>query len=220
MDRSMTIVVAAGELDPMDLRLLDRADLVIAADGGAGLLDRHARTPDLLVGDLDSVEPSLVERLAAAGTRIDRHPVDKDASDAELAVAAAMSTGAGSVVMLGAFGGPRLDHELANVLLLADPALAGHDIRAVRGVSTVRALHSGGRMAIDAPVGSLVTLLPVGGDVTGVTTDGLRWPLDDAVLRLGRSRGLSNEVTARSASIRVGEGTLLVIETRPEGDMA
>ncbi|MEO6577704.1 MAG: thiamine diphosphokinase [Candidatus Limnocylindria bacterium] len=213
----MTIVVAAGELDPTDLRLLDRADLVIAADGGAALLDHHGRTPDLLVGDLDSVEPRLVERLVAAGTRVERHPVDKDASDTELAVAAAMSSPIGPIRLLGAFGGGRLDHELANVFLLADPALAGRDIRAVRGASTVRAFHSGGRLAIDAPRGSLVTLLPVRGDVTGVTTEGLRWSLQDAVLRFGRSRGLSNEVTGEPASIRIGEGTLLVIETRREG---
>jgi len=121
-------------------------------------------------------------------------------------------------VLLGAFGGSRIDHELANLLLLADAALAGRDIRAVRGGSVVRALHDGGRAELRGSVGDIVTLLPVGSDATGVTTDGLRWPLASATLRFGRSRGLSNEVVGLPASVRIEHGTLLVIETALRGD--
>jgi len=207
------VVVASADLDPSDGSWLDGADQVIAADGGAGSLDRIGRRPDRLIGDLDSVEPSLAGRLADAGVRVERHPPDKDASDTELAVEAALAAGATEVVLLGAFGGARIDHELASLLLLADPGLAGRDIRAVHGSSVVRALHAGGHADLGGEVGDLVTLLPVGSDATGVTTDGLRWPLADATLRIGRSRGLSNEVVSRPASVRIEGGTLLVIET-------
>jgi len=211
------VVVASGELDASDRAWLRGADLVIAADGGAASLDRLGLKPDLLVGDLDSVDATLVDRLEAAGTRIERHPVDKDASDTELAVEAAFGAGAHAVVILGAMGGQRLDHELANLLLLADPALAGRDLRAVRGGTVARAIHAGERLLLGAGQGNLVTLLPVGGDARGVTTEGLRWPLDAAVLRLGRSRGLSNEVIGEPASVRIEHGTLLVIETTLKG---
>ena len=214
------VVVASGELVASDAAWLDDAELVIAADGGAGSLDWLGRTPDRLVGDLDSVDPQLAERLAAGGTRIDRHPVDKEASDTELAVAEAHRAGATEVVLLGAMGGSRLDHELANLLVLADPALAGRDIRAVRGGTEVRALHAGHRLVLSGSSGDLVTLLPIGGDAAGITTEGLRWQLDEATLRMGRSRGLSNEVVGTPASVRITDGTLLVVETAAEGEIS
>lgn len=212
------VVVASGDLDPMDGSWLDRADLVIAADGGARSLDRLGRRPDRLIGDLDSVDPSLVERLAAADVMVDRHPPDKEASDAELALEAALEAGATEVVLLGAFGGSRVDHQLANVLLLADTALAGRNVRAVRASAQVRVIRGGELMVLAGEIGETVTLLPVGGDVTGVTTDGLRWPLEAATLQMGRSRGLSNEVASVPASVRIELGTLLVVETATRGE--
>lgn len=212
------VVVASGDLDPMDGAWLDRADLVIAADGGARSLDRLGRRPDRLIGDLDSVEPSLVERLASSDVMVDRHPLDKEASDTELAVEVALEGGATEVVLLGAFGGSRVDHQLANVLLLTDPALAGRNVRAVWAWAQVRAIRDGELLVLGGAVGETVTLLPVGGDVTGVTTDGLRWPLEAATLRMGRSRGLSNEVASVPASVRIEVGTLLVVETAPRGE--
>jgi thiamine pyrophosphokinase len=211
------VVVASGDLDPMDTVWLDRADLVLAADGGAGSLDRHGRRPDRLIGDLDSVDASLIERLAATGVVIDRFPLDKEASDTELAVEAALEAGATEVVLLGAFGGSRIDHELATVLLLADPALAGRNVRAVRASAQARAINGGELLILGGAVGDTVSLLPVGGDVTGVTTDGLRWPLEGATLRMGRSRGLSNEVSGLPASVRIELGSLLVVETASRG---
>jgi thiamine pyrophosphokinase len=210
------VVISSGELDATDAAVLVGADLVVAADGGAGSLDRLGIAPDLLIGDLDSVDASLVERLAASGTRVEHRPADKEASDTELAVEAALDAGAVSIVLLGALGGGRLDHELANLLLLADPALAGREVRAVQGRTRVRAVHAGERLELRGSSGDLVTLLPVGGDVAGVTTEGLRWRLDGATLRMGRSRGLSNEVVTSPASVRTTGGTLLVVETESE----
>lgn len=210
-------VVASGDLDPGDTAVLDTVDLVIAADGGATSLERLGRRPNLVVGDLDSAEPGTIERLAAAGATIQRHPSDKDASDTELALRAAKAAGATRIILLGAAGGERIDHEMANLLLLADPALAGCQLRMVHHGRTVRALRGGELLALDAPVGAAVSLLPVGGDATGITTVGLRWPLDGATLALGPSRGLSNEVIRTPASVRLSQGLLLVVETHPRG---
>jgi len=214
------VVVASGELEASDAAWLDDADLVIAADGGARSLDRLGRRPELVIGDLDSVDGLLLRRLEASGTRVESHPADKDASDTELAVEAAFDAGGSAVVVLGAMGGDRLDHEVANLLLLADSSLAGSDLRAVRGGTAVRALHAGERLVLDGAVGDLVTLLPVGGDAGGVTTVGLRWALDAATLRIGRSRGLSNEILQAPASVQISQGTLLVIETASEEEVS
>jgi thiamine pyrophosphokinase len=206
------VVVASGDFDPADAMLLGDADMLVAADGGAESLDRVGRRPDLLIGDLDSTGPALVERLAMSAVRVERHPVDKEASDTELALRAAIDAGADEIVLLGAIGGDRLDHELANVLLLADPALAGREVRLVHAGNTVRVVRSGESLVVGGRIGDLVTLLPIGGEATGITTDGLRWPLDAATLRMGRSRGLSNEIVAAPASVRLGSGVLLVVE--------
>jgi thiamine pyrophosphokinase len=214
------IVIAGGEPDPCDARLLRDADLLIAADSGACWLDELGITPDLLIGDLDSVGEALIERLTAAGVRIERLPVDKDESDAELALARAFDSGVDEVVILGALRGDRLDHEQANLLLLADPAFAGRDLRIVRGATTVRAMHDGESIALTGQPGDIVTLLPVRGDAQGVTTDGLRYPLADEELRFGRSRGLSNVVERAGASVWLKSGTLLVIEIRQQGEGA
>ena len=214
----LAVIVAAGDPDPNDVRWLTDADIVIAADSGACWLEQVGVTPGLLVGDLDSVGEPLVERYAAAGVGIDRHPAAKDESDAELALARAVAEGADRIVILGALDGERLDHELANLLLLADPAWRGRDLRIVRGTTTVRALHSGESLDLEGAPGDLVTLLPVAGDAQGVTTEGLRYPLTDEELRFGRSRGLSNVVERAGASVWLKNGTLLVVEHRQQGE--
>lgn len=212
------VVVASGAVSAADAELLAGADLVIAADGGATTLDRLGRRPDVLVGDLDSVRPALVDRLAAAGTRVERHPADKDASDTELAIETALAAGATSTILLGATGGARLDHELANLLLLVDPRLGRGDLAVVHDATLVRGLLPGAPLTLRAGPGDTVSLLPVGGDASGVTTSGLRWELAEAQLRLGRSRGLSNVVVAAPASVRIAGGALLVIETTARKD--
>jgi thiamine pyrophosphokinase len=159
--------------------------------------------------------------MAAAGVAIERHRVAKDATDAELAIERAMTAGARRITVIGALAGERLDHELANLLLLTDRAWAGatDDLRIVRGGTTARALHGPGRIEIEAGPGATVSLLPVGGDADGVRTDGLRFALAGEPLRLGRSRGLSNEVVAGGASVQLERGVLLVIETVTKGVM-
>ena len=207
----LAVVVADGDPAPEDAELLGDADLLIAADGGARWLESLGVKPHLVVGDLDSLDEATIARLSLAGARVEQHPPDKDASDTELAVEAALRSGADRVVVLGAFGGTRLDHELANVLLLADPALAA-DVRLQRGRTRIRAINGPGGLTLEVGPGAIVTLLPIGAGAVGVTTDGLRYALDDEPLAVGRSRGLSNLVTDQPASISLRAGTLLVVE--------
>jgi thiamine pyrophosphokinase len=208
------VIVASGEPDPADIRHLDGAELVIAANGGAHWLAAAGTSPSWLIGDMDSVSVELVTRLEASGTRVERHPTAKDASDLALAVERAVSLGADEIVILGALQGDRLDHELANVLLLADPVLRHHRVRIERGATTVRCVVNGGRLQLGGRQGDRVTLLPVGGPAVRVRTEGLRYPLDAETLLLGSPRGLSNEVVRPSAWVELDEGALLVIEER------
>jgi thiamine pyrophosphokinase len=119
-------------------------------------------------------------------------------------------------VIIGALGGERLDHQLANLLLLGDPAWRAHQLRIVSGTTTVRAVHGGDSLTLDGAAGDIVTLLSVDGDAVGVRTHGLRFPLDGETLQLGRSLGLSNSVEHAPASVSLERGTLLIIETQEE----
>jgi thiamine pyrophosphokinase len=215
----LAVVVADGEPAPEDAEVAREADLLVAADGGARWLESVGVRPHLVVGDLDSLDDRQVERLTASGTRVSRHRAEKDASDTELAVAEAIAAGADRIVLLGAFGGSRLDHELANVMLLVDPAFAGLDLGLRRGATLVRSIRGPGSLAIEAGAGETVTLLPAGGDAVGVTTRGFTYALDEETLVMGRSRGLSNVVIEPPASVSIRAGSMLVIEigNRMEG---
>jgi thiamine pyrophosphokinase len=185
---------------------------VIAADGGARHAPTLGLTIDRWVGDGDSLGEAGIEALVAHGVRVDRAPVDKDESDTELAVRAALEVRPMSLAILGALGGPRVDHALANLALLALPELRGIDVRLISAESRVR-LIGPGSVELDGHVDDLVTLLPVGADAVAVTTAGLAYPLKGETLYLGRSRGLSNRRTAVPAVVRLTAGGLLVVET-------
>ena len=218
------IVLADGEvgtraaLDDAWPGWLDADAIVIAADGGA----RHATTLDLpltaWVGDGDSIGEAGLANLRASGVPIDLVAAAKDESDTELAVRLALERGADRIVVLGGLGGARLDHALANVGLLADPAVRWIPtilLHPRARVSLVSAPDEAGRpvrRAIPGPVDSLVSLLPQGDGVVGVTTAGLAYPLADEPLPAGPARGLSNVRVATDAWVEIRAGRLLVVE--------
>jgi thiamine pyrophosphokinase len=152
-----------------------------------------------------------LDALRAAGVPVELAPVDKDESDTELAIVAAVAAGASRVTILGALGGARVDHGLANVWLLAHRALTGRDAALLDDVARIRLLSSG-QHDLGGRIGDLVSLFPFGGDAGGLTTRGLRYPLSDEPLRSGPARGLSNVREAADAAITVGSGQVLVVE--------
>ncbi len=204
------VIVANGDAVPGDRAIAAGAELLIAADGGALLCSRWGLLPELVVGDLDSLGVDRADELARRGARVIAYPADKDESDTEIAVRAALERGAIDVVLLAALGGERLDHEIANILLVAGPRSRGR-LRAVRGDTTVRSLHSRSRLVLDGSPGDIVTLMPLG-DAAGITTEGLRYTLRDEPLRAGAARGLSNVIERAGASVALDAGVLIVIE--------
>jgi len=137
-------------------------DLVIGADGGSAAAAALGLPLALVVGDVDSIDPDDLRQLRDAGVPTELSRPDKDETDTELAIAAAVRRGATSIAILGALGGLRFDHALANVSLLAHPALAGIDASILDPRARVRLVSApapgGGRatLAIDGRVGDLV----------------------------------------------------------------
>src|SRR5690349_18556464 len=193
------LVFAGGDAIPRAVGdLLDRDRLVVAADSGldhAQLLGFHT---DLLVGDLDSVDPSRLREARERGTKVEHHPAEKDATDLELALEAARARGALRVTVVGG-GGGRLDHLLANVLLLAAPRFGDLEIDALLPPARIAVVRSHNPL-LGRP-GELCTLLPAGGPAEGVTTTGLRYPLRDERLPAGTTRGVSNLFVETTATV-------------------
>ena len=136
------------------------------------------------------------------------HPTHKDESDTELALQYCVKHGATEIILLGALGG-RLDHMIANLLLLADPLWRDIPVRIIDGDTQIELCTAGCEISGDP--GDIVSLLPWGGDATGVRTEGLEYPLVDEPLLFGPARGLSNVMLGRNAVVTLATGRLLVI---------
>jgi thiamine pyrophosphokinase len=196
--------------------------LVVAADGGWDKAVSLGLRPDLLVGDADSLPEARFAQLAAEGVPIERSPTAKDESDTELALLAALRRGAAHVTVLGALGGVRFDHALANVGLLDIPHPDAAAVELLDGSTRIRLIRApaadGGAVscALDGRKGDLVSLLPLSVPARGVTTDGLLYPLRDETLPAGPARGLSNVRIATNASVKFRHGHLLIVETRTD----
>jgi thiamine pyrophosphokinase len=142
--------------------------------------------------------------------------MDKDETDTELALLEAVRRGATRITLLGAVGGPRVDHELANVLLLAREELAGVPVAILDPRARISLVDARGRTIerqLPGALGAPISLLSIGSPGPRVRTSGLRYPLHDERLALGPARGVSNVRTEPDASIRVRDGRLLIVET-------
>ncbi len=191
-------------------RWLRPDDFLIGADGGTLHCLALGRQPQVVVGDLDSLEPALVEQLMAQGVQIERHSPIKDQTDLELAIECAHRYAADEVLLLGALGG-RLDQMLANVLILARQAWP-FSLRLVDETQIAQVLRGGETLRVDAPVGSTLSVIPLSESVTGITYAGLEYPLVNATLPFGSTRGISNVVQSVPATIQLATGVLLVIQ--------
>lgn len=185
---------------------------VVAADGGARLADALELRIDRWVGDGDSLGPEGLDELRRRGIDVGLEPVAKDTSDAELALVAAIDSGAEAVVILGALRGPRLDHELANVALLGHPSAAGRELSILDPTARIRLLAGpDARLELPGRIGDLVSLIPLEA-TSGVVTTGLEFPLARETLPFGPARGISNVRVVERAAVALERGRLLVVE--------
>lgn len=200
--------MAGGEVtDPRAFtRIAYAADLLIAADSGYDYLREMGVRPHLLVGDLDSITSEAVRDAGVHGVPVERFPAEKDYTDTELALRKAVERGARTIIACGMFG-RRLDHTLANILLLAAPVFRAVDLRMLDEQQEVRLVR--GQLSLHSAPGEVISLLPVGGEVRGVTTSGLCYRLSDAALHTGPALGVSNVSTHDSVTVEVRSGLLL-----------
>ena len=209
MSEELVVVVAGGGAPHREaLPAIPSGTPVVAADSGL----EHARELGLevtiAVGDFDSASPEAVAAAEASGTRIERHSTEKDATDLELALDAALELRPRRVVVLAGIG-DRLDHLFSAFLLLASPRYAGVELDAHIGRARAHVIR--GERTLSGQPGELLSLFALHGSAVGVRTDGLAYPLDEETLEPGSSRGVSNVFASARATIAVKRGVLVAI---------
>ena len=192
-------------------RLIRAGDVLIAADGGTRHVLALGLFPSIVIGDLDSLTQDDRRRLEEKGVQIQQYSRDKDETDLELAFHYACAAGYREILVVGALGG-RLDQILGNLSLLTNPEFSTLDVRIDDGVEET--FFTRGRCEVHGKAGDIVSLIPWSGEVSGVCTEGLHWPLHDESLFPHKTRGISNEMARETAAISQKSGLLLVIHHR------
>lgn len=193
-----------GACEPEEIPIADRAAaLIIAADGGLRYLEAQGITPDLIVGDFDSLGH------VPQGENILRHPVEKDDTDTMLAVKLGLEQGCEVFVLYGCVGG-RPDHTYANLqtlLFLAEKGARGY----LAGDGWVSCAMKNGELRFPPKLSGTISVFCPDGEAQGVDIEGLYYPLRDGTLKSSFPLGVSNHFAGESARVSVRRGSLLVM---------
>jgi len=204
-----TTIFANGNILNSDINLSLQAK-IIAADGGA----RHCLAMDIIphvvIGDFDSLAEDQLADLESFGATLIRYPVEKDETDLELALNYALQNGATDVTLLGLLGG-RWDMSFANLLLLASPSYKAIRFHIIDDNSEMFVLRGGSTLDLIGQPEDTVSVIPLSPVAQGISYSGLVWPLENASIVFGSTRGVSNRLLQPKARISLDSGILLVI---------
>lgn len=205
------MILTGGHLPKVQLCQQCKAtiDMLICADMGIEYAQQLGWQPDLILGDFDSASPEAVAVYRKQGCMVQTYPRMKDYTDTHLAVEAALESGATEIIILGGTG-TRLDHTLGNIQLLKRIANDGAAGQIIDDHNTITVITD--TFIIHGQSGDLVSLLPLTEQVTGVTLNGLQYPLHDATLSIGNPIGISNVLTGETATVQLRSGALIVIK--------
>jgi len=205
---SQITVIANGVLLSETINVPEN-EIIIAADGGARHCLELGITPNVVIGDFDSLTEDEIAHLENKHVELIRHPVDKDETDLELALNKAVELGATQITLYGLLGG-RWDMSFANMLLLALPRFAGICFQVIGGKTEAFILRGSETLELQGQRGDTVSVIPLSQTIHGLTYDGLQWPLENATLDFGSPRGVSNTIKNYTAHIHLEDGLLLV----------
>ena len=213
------IIFANGDFVPNSYThtALQQAELIIAADNGARYCIDHGILPDVLIGDLDSLSPHILQELETAETEIIRHPTEKDATDLELALDYAVAKKATQVTILGGLGG-RWDMSLANIFLLSHPKYTQLAIMIIGYDHLLYIANPANPAKLTGRAGDTISLLPLTPIVEGVETNNLRYPLQKEELIAASTRGISNQLMTDEALVTLDAGVLLCVHQLNEDE--
>ncbi len=205
-------IVSNGEIHDLEnaANIMKDCHFIVCADGGTEYVLKCGLMPNAVVGDLDSVGQDVLKEIGNLKCKIIKYPREKDYTDTQLAIDYAISQGADEIMMLGSIGS-RIDHSLANILLMIKLVKAGITPCIINENNIIYITDN--NIKLRGKPGDTVSLIPVGGDVTDVYTSGLKYGLNGNTLSMGEPIGVSNVFLYDEASVAVGKGFLLVIKS-------
>jgi len=201
------LIFCAGDFDSLPFAI-EENDCIIAADGGLMHTERLGLKADIVLGDFDS--------LGYTPQSANVFPVEKDDTDAMLAVRRGLRLGYKEFILYGSLDGKRLDHTVANfqtLQFLADHGARGYLV----GLDYIVTLISEETVIFPETAEGILSLFCLGPDATGVTLENLYYPLTNGTLTCGFPLGVSNHFTGKQAKITVESGSLLAIWDRANG---
>ena len=205
------VLFANGEAPNPTAIVLCGDDFLVAVDGGLHHLQALGLSPQLLIGDMDSLSAQELEACLQAGVEILRFPPAKNKTDLELALDEVLKRGYRNILIAFALGG-RLEQTLGNLALLSRPDLDDCSMRIDDGLTEVALLRH--TITLACQPGDTVSLLPWGGEAGGVVTHGLEYALEGETLLPWQTRGISNRCTGERFSLSLEQGVLLLIHSR------
>lgn len=209
----LALIIANG--DDVDKSSLEdmKVDYVICADGGLEKAEKLKVVPDLILGDFDSVNRDVLEKYKK-NSEIMKFPAEKDFTDMELSIETAVKKGFKDIVMVGATGGPRLDHSLANMMLLEKYYKFGINIIIIDNNNKIQIVSDNCNMLLDKKEGSFVSLIPLTENISGLTLEGFKYALNRVVVKRGSTLCVSNEIISDKGRIILEKGTALLFISR------
>jgi thiamine pyrophosphokinase len=208
--RAAIFLNGSPDSEPLIRAVAGRADLVVAADGGARYALAAGIVPDLVVGDMDSLGEDLALEVERRGASLERHPARKDMMDGHLAVLAAGERGVSSADFLCAAGEkPGAVFAVPHILLAAERIGMRSAVVADWGRMFV---IEGRPRVVAGSARDSVSIFPLSGPATGVTLEGMSYPLEEADLYPGDTLGFHNELIGTEARVSVERGALLVVQ--------
>jgi len=208
-------IIANGESDfPISLpTIVNKNDIVICADGGSNHAIAFGIKPTIVVGDMDSISSETLVDFEKQGVDLRRFPRDKDASDLELALTAAVEFNPTEITCLCVLGN-RQDHAMTNTFLLGRFAELGSKVTILGATWHAQFITKKHPREFSGTAGDILSLIPMVAIVSGVTVKGVKWPLSNSTLEWGSSQTVSNEFVDQRVSITVEQGLVLAFHYR------
>jgi len=215
MDMKRAVIFVNGNLSNIDQakNIIKKDDRLIAADGAVGHIIKLGLIPSVIIGDMDSISPNLLEQSHLSPTILIKYPTKKDKTDFELAVDYCLESKFEEIIIFGVFG-DRIDHFIGNILLMAKVQNEKRSIK-IKIIEDKKEIYIlTEKIEISGQVGDELSIIPISSKLEGIITSGLEYKLDNETLSLGSTRGISNVFNSSLITIKVRKGVALVIHLR------